>query len=208
MRETRHMIADRTPADARTPTPTEDAGATEALLLQAIAATYASPRDPLLDDLRSGRFAAALDALSDATGVAAPTLPPADATALQASYVDLFVSSGDGLAAPPYLGYAQDGELLGDTAEALGRFLKDEGIGTQETWTDLPDHVAAAAEAGVLLARHERTHAARDLLARWMRPWFDRYATSVADRDGSGFYGPLTTFLHATIREVTRGNGS
>lgn len=175
------------------------------LLLQIVAGVYASPGDALTADLESGTFDAAVQEVADAIGVDAPDVVPPNTLILQSSYVDLFVSSASGLSSPPYVGYAVDGELLGPTAVELGRFLEGHGIGTDPSWTDLPDHVAAVAEAASLLARDGHDEAARYVLAHFLFPWFDRYADRVASKDVSGFYGPLTRFLHASIREVRRG---
>ncbi len=181
---------------------------TLALVYNLIAAGYASPGDALRDDVDSGRFDAAVKNLAERLGVTPARSHEVAFDTLPAHYVDLFVSSATGLTSPPYLGYAVDGELLGPTAEAMGRFLLGHGVGITREWTDMPDHLAAIGEAGLFLLGMERTDAALELLERYVRPWFDRYATPVATKDVSGFYGPLTTCLHASIREVTRGNGS
>ncbi len=178
------------------------------LVYNLLAATFNSPREALFDDLRAGRIEVTADRLAHLLGSRAPVLKPTDLPRLEATYVDLFVSSLKGIAAPPYLGYAIDNELLGEAAEALGRTLESQGVGISPTWRDLPDHIAAVSEAGLFLLGIERVDASRELLARFMLPWFDRYAHVVADRDVSGYYGPLITFLHGSIREVTRGNGS
>lgn len=178
------------------------------LLLQIVAGVYASPGEALSADLEAGTFDAAVQQVADALGVDAPKVVHPQASSLPSSYVDLFVSSASGLSSPPYVGFAVDGELLGPTAVELGRFLEGHGIGTDPGWTDLPDHVAAVAEAAGLLARDGHDEAARYVLAHFLFPWFDRYADQVASKDVSGFYGPLTRFLHASIREVRRGTRS
>ena len=188
--------------------PKHQAADTLALVYNLIAASYASPGQALREDVESGRFDAALAALAKRLELAPVTLGDAAFDTLRAQYVDLFVSSGTGLTSPPYLGYAVDGELLGPAAEAMGRFLLAHDVGINLEWTDMPDHLAAIGEAGLFLLGMDRTDAALELLERYVRPWFDRYATAVATKDVSGFYGPLTTFMHASIREVTRGNGS
>lgn len=182
--------------------------ATVELLLQLVAGAYASPRDALAADLASGTFGAVVQDVADGLGVDAPDLGQPQVATLQSCYVDLFVSSARGLSSPPYVGYAVDDELLGPTAVELGRFLEGHGIGTDPGWTDLPDHLAAVAEAAGLLARDGHDEAARYVLTHFLCPWFDRYAAHVASKDVSGFYGPLTRFLHASIREVRRGNRS
>lgn len=194
------MAVNRTAAAPNTPHDTEGT----VLALQLVAGTYLTPGEPLRSDLASGAFAVATRHLAAAAAVELPTLGRPDVTALQSSYVALFVTSGGGLPAPPYVGYAVDGELLGPTAKRLKGFYDVHGITPNAEWGDLPDHVSAVAEAGVLLVDAGRPEAARTLLARFLLPWFERFAPAVEARDESGFYGPMTRFLHAAIREVTR----
>jgi len=174
------------------------------LLFQLIAGTYRSPGDALRHDLASGALAEARTALAEALDIDAPELQAPDWTTLQASYVDLFVSSGNGIAAPPYVGYAIDDELMGPSAQLLGAAFSDHGIELQDAWSDLPDHVAAVAEGGTLLAHGDRPEAAYALLEGYLAPWFERYAASIEAKDVSGFYAPMTKFLQAAIKEVTR----
>ncbi len=189
-------------------TPTTTDVAVLHLLLQLIAGTYRSPGDALRDDLASGALADACAALGEALDLDEPGLQAPDWTTLQAAYVDLFVSSGNGVAAPPYVGYAIDGELMGPSAQLLGAAFADFGIELQDAWSDLPDHVAAVAEGGTLLARSDRPEAAHALLEGYLAPWFERYAEAIEAKDVSGFYGPMTKFLQAAIKEVTRENRS
>ncbi len=172
------------------------------LAFQLVAATYRSPDAGLRDDLHSGAFEAAIAELAEAAGTTAPVLPKVDWPKLQTTYVALFVTNAAGVPAPPYVGLALDGELLGPSAEALKRFLAHHGVETAAGWHDLPDHVAAVAEAGVLLADAGRDDAACVLLERFLSPWFQRYASEVVAADDSGFYGPLTEFLGSFTSEV------
>jgi putative dimethyl sulfoxide reductase chaperone len=174
------------------------------LLLQLIAGTYRSPSAALRDDLASGALPEAYAALAEALDLDGPDVGAPEWGTLQAAYVDLFVSSGDGIAAPPYVGYAIDDELMGPSAQLLGAAFSDHGIELQDAWRDLPDHLAAVAEGGALLVRSDRPEAAQTLLAGYLAPWFERYATAIDTKDVSGFYGPVTKFLQAAIKEVTR----
>jgi len=185
---------------ARQATPADE---TVALALQVVAASYRSPDATLRDDLDSGAYAAALAALAEATGHRAPTLAGLDWPRIQAAYVALFVSNAGGIPAPPYVGLALDGELLGPSAEALKRFLAHHGVEATAAWHDLPDHLAAVAEAGTLLAAAGRDDVACVLLERFLSPWFQRYAPEVVAADVSGFYGPVTEFLGSILSEVS-----
>lgn len=200
-------VAPASTAAAAAPCATVDA-VTLDLLFQTIAATYRAPSEALHGDLRSGAFAAAVARLGAACGVTPPATPTGDLRDLQAAHVDLFVSSRRGVAAAPYVGVAIDGEVMGPASQQLGAAFAAYGIGLRDGWRDLPDHVAAVAEGGGLLVRADATDAARDLLAEFIAPWFERSAAAVAERDESGFYGPVTTFLATVVKEVARATRS
>ncbi len=174
------------------------------LLLQLVAGTLRSPGEALRDDLASGALHRAFDAVAEALDLDALTLETPTWTTLEAAYVDLFITSASGIAAPPYVGYAIDGELMGPSAQLLGAAFGDYGIELQDAWSDLPDHVAAVAEGGTLLVRSDQPEAAWTLTEGYLAPWFDRFATAIETKDVSGFYGPVTKFLQAAIKEVTR----
>lgn len=187
---------------------TSEDGALLGLLFELVAGIYRAPGEPLREDLDSGALLAALETVADATGVEAPELPSPAWPALQSSHVELFVSSPSGVAAPPYVGFAIDDEVMGPSAQLLGAAFADYGIEVQDTWRDLPDHLAAVAEGGALLVRSGRSDAALALLEGFVAPWFERYTDAVAERDTSAFYGPITHFLRRTIEEVTRESRS
>lgn len=182
--------------------PAPSAGAI-GIALQLVAATYRSPDAALRDDLDSGAFAAATAALAEATGTTPPALTEVDWPRLRSTYVALFVTNAGGVPAPPYVGLALDGELLGPSAAALRTFLAHHGVEVTAGWHDLADHVAAVAEAGALLAEAGRDDVACVLLERFLSPWFQRYAPDVVAADVSGFYGPLTEFLASCLSEVS-----
>ena len=174
------------------------------LLFQLIAATYRSPGESLEEDLASGALTRALAGLATATGRSAPEVAAPDLRVLQAGYVDLFVSSGRGIAAAPYVGAAIDGELMGPSAQQLGAAFAAYGIELTDAWRDLPDHIAAVAEGGSLLVRSDCADSARELLAEFVAPWFERSTAAIVARDETGFYGPVSRFLDGAIKEVTR----
>jgi len=174
------------------------------LALQLTATLYAAPAAALQRDLADGAIAEAVATLAAAASVPEPTFVAPDWATLQSSHVALFVSGWGGVAAPPYVGYAVDDELLGPTAEALAGLYRHHGLEVDPHWSDLPDHVAAVAEAGLLLLEAGRGDAATGLLVDFLSPWFQRYAAAVAAADVSGFYGPLTEFLSSVTSEVVR----
>jgi len=173
---------------------------------QVVAAAYRAPCDGLLDDLRSGRLAAVTDALAAWAGVSAPEAPHAlpDADALRAAHVALFVSRAGGVPAPPYVGMVRDRELMGPTVRRLREELARLGLRPRTDWRELPDHVAAVAEAVDLLLERGRVAAATGLVASYLAPWFDRYAEAVAVNDAGGLYGEITPFLRLVLDEATR----
>ena len=173
-------------------------------LLQLIAATYRTPGPALRRDLESGAFADACAALAEALDLTPPAFGPLDFGALQERHVTLFVSSGDGVVAPPYAGFAVDGELLGPTFQAMGGTFARYGIEVRTGWADLPDHVAAVAEGGGLLLQAGAVDGALEVVERYLAPWFQRYSAAVAAADGGGVCGALTPFLDAAIKEVVR----
>ena len=173
-------------------------------LLQLIAATYRTPGPALRADLESGAVADACGALADVLDLVPPSFGPLDFGALQERHVALFVSSGNGIVAPPYAGFAVDGELLGATFQAMGGTFERYGIEVRADWADLPDHVAAVAEGAGLLLETGALDGAVEGVARYLAPWFDRYAAAVAAADVGGVYGALTPFLDAAIKEVVR----
>lgn len=173
-------------------------------LLQLIAATYRTPSPALRADLESGAFADACGALADVLDLIPPAFGPLDFAALQERHVALFVSSGSGIVAPPYAGFAVDHELLGTTFQAMGGTFARYGIEVRGDWADLPDHVAAVAEGAGLLLEAGTVDGACEVLERYLAPWFDRYAAAVAAADVGGVYGALTPFLDAAIKEVVR----
>jgi TorA maturation chaperone TorD len=174
------------------------------LVFQLIAGAYASPSAALRGDLGSGAFGDALDALADGLGLAAPDVTNVAWASLQTAYVRLFVTSASGITAPPYVGLAIDDTLMGPSAQLLGSAFAEHGIELRDGWRDLPDHVAAVAEGGALLVQTGRGPAAAELLEHFVAPWFERFGAAIATDDASGFYGPLTRFLQAAIKEVLR----
>jgi putative dimethyl sulfoxide reductase chaperone len=173
-------------------------------LLQLIAAAYRTPGPALRADLESGAFADACGALAEALDLVAPDLGALEFGAVQERHVALFVTSGDGIVAPPYAGFAVDGELLGPTFQAMGGTFARYGIEVRGDWADLPDHVAAVAEGAGLLLAAGAADGALEVLERYLAPWFGRYAAAVAAADVGGPYGALTPFLDAAIKEVVR----
>lgn len=171
---------------------------------QVVAAVYRSPGEGLNDDLRSGRLSAVTDALAAYAGLEPPRGPhaPPPFEELRSTYVALFVSRAGGVPAPPYIGLVHDRELLGPSVTRLRADLESLGLRLRPEWNELPDHLAAVAEAVELMLEHGRVGAAVALTATYLVPWFARYADAVAEADASGFYGELSRFLRFVLKEV------
>lgn len=171
-------------------------------VFQLVAAAYRPPGAALHDDLEGGAFEELATRLAEDLEVAPPHVSGVALAVLRERHVALFVTNANGVAAPPYIGFAVDDELLGDTFQELGATFGRYGIEVQGGWRDLPDHVAAVAEGGALLLEAGHTEGAREVLTRYLAPWFARFAPAVAAADIGGFYGSLTPFLDAVIRKV------
>lgn len=172
---------------------------------QLAAAVIRTPCESLMDDLGSGRLARVTDALAAWAGAPRPRTPhaPPDAGALQAAHTALFVSRAGGVPAPPYLGLLRDPELMGASARRLCAELQGMGLRSHAAWRELPDHLAAVAEAADLLLERGRRAEAEDLARRYLAPWFDRYADAVAGADETGFYGEIAILLRRVLAEAS-----
>jgi putative dimethyl sulfoxide reductase chaperone len=171
------------------------------LLCDVVAGVFAPPSAGLRTDVEGGGLQEALGALAGDRH-SAPALPTLAWHEVQRQHTALFVSSLGGIAAPPYVGYALDNELLGPSAEGLKRFLAHHGVTPAPGWGDLADHLAAVAEAAALLIRAGRVDAGCLLVTRFLSPWFERFTASVQAADDSGFYGALCEFLRTMTSEV------
>jgi putative dimethyl sulfoxide reductase chaperone len=171
---------------------------------QIVAALYRSPSEGLRDDLESGRLRAVSDALARYAGLDAPQGPhaPPPFDTLGPVYVALFVSRAGGVAAPPYVGLVRDRQLMGPSVTRLRSDLEALGLRISPEWRELPDHLAAVAEAVELLLERGRVGAGMALAANYLSPWFARYADAVAEADASGFYGEMSRFLRTVLKEV------
>lgn len=173
-------------------------GATLELIGLLTAATFRSPGAALERDLQSGRLQAALDELARLGGQKPRRLPNVPLSELQASYTSLFVANPGGLPAPPYAGYARDGKLMGAAQQALENFYASHGLAVNDTWSELPDHLAAVGEAVALLSESD-PEGARSLALGYLRPWFERFGRTVGEEDETGFYGTICTLISQVL---------
>jgi len=169
------------------------------------AATFRSPGGALERDLASGRLQEALVELARERGLMPPKLPNVPLAELQSAYTSLFVANPGGLPAPPYAGYALDDKLMGEAQEALQSFYAEHGLAVDESWQELPDHLAAVGEAVALLSSQD-SQAARTLALGYLRPWLERYAGLVADEDPTGFYGTICQTLKQVLEAEYEAN--
>jgi len=169
------------------------------------AATFRSPGGALERDLASGRLQEALSELTLGRGLIPPKLPNVSLSELQSTYTNLFVANPSGLPAPPYAGYALDNKLMGEAQEALQAFYAEHGLAVNESWQELPDHLAAVGEAIALLSSQDPP-AARTLALGYLRPWLERYAGLVTDEDQTGFYGTICQTLKQVLEAEYEAN--
>ena len=160
-------------------------------LFSLIAALYRSPNDDFKDDIKSGRLQGVVDYLIATGGLEPIQIKPPSWQDLQAAYVQLFSTNPSGLVAPPYLAYAIDKEIYGKSYKELKEFYAQNGLVVKDDFLDLPDHIAAVAEACLLLLEKEKMQAVRDLSRKYFLPWFNKYATAINEID-KDFYGPLS----------------
>ncbi|TBH21422.1 TorD/DmsD family molecular chaperone [Thermus thermamylovorans] len=162
------------------------------------ASLFAPPGEALFRGFGAGTLEEALEELTGHP-VVLPRVPPEE---LQAAYTALFVANPRGVPAPPYAGYALDGELLGPSLHRLLAVYREGGLEVQESWRDLPDHLAALGEAIALLGPR-RPDLARRLLEEFLGPWLGRFGQAVKAHDPTGFYGTLVGLLEEAIHAKT-----
>ncbi|GLV47504.1 hypothetical protein TJA_06750 [Thermus sp. LT1-2-5] len=162
------------------------------------ASLFRPPGEALHRELYAGTLQ---DALEELVGhpVALPQVPLEE---LQAAYTLLFVSHPEGLPAPPYAGYALDGELFGPSYHRLLELYREGGLEVQETWRELPDHLAALGEA-IALLHPKRPDLARVLVQGFLSPWLQRFAQAVKAKDPTGFYAALVGLLEEVVHAKT-----
>ncbi|BDG26889.1 hypothetical protein TthSNM66_15250 [Thermus thermophilus] len=162
------------------------------------ASFFSPPGEALFRELYAGTLEEALEELTGHP-VALPKVAPRE---LQAAYTALFVTHPEGLPAPPYAGYALDGELFGPSFHRLQELYREGGLEVQATWRDLPDHIAAIGEAIALLAG-KNPHLAKRLAREFLKPWLDRFGPQVKTHDPTGFYATLVDLLQEAIHAKT-----
>lgn len=168
------------------------------LLGWVVASLFSPPGETLFRELSAGTLEEALEEL---TGHPV-ALPKAPLKELQAAYTALFVTNPHGLPAPPYASYALDGELFGPSYHRLLEIYREGGLEVQESWRDLPDHMAALGEAIALMAA-KRPDLAQRLVQEYLHPWLRRFGPGVKAHDTSGFYGPLVELLEEAVHAKT-----
>ena len=142
------------------------------------ASLFAPPGEAFFRELSAGTLEEALEELTGHP-VALPQVAPSE---LQAAYTALFVSNPSGLPAPPYAGYALDGELFGPSYHRLLELYREGGLEVQETW---------------------RPDLSRRLVQEFLHPWLKRFGPAVKAHDPTGFYRELVELLEEAIHAKT-----
>lgn len=162
------------------------------------ASLFAPPGEALFRELSAGTLEEALEELTGHP-VALPRVPPSE---LQAAYTALFVTNPRGLPAPPYAGYALDGEFFGPSYHRLLELYREGGLEVQATWRDLPDHLSALGEA-IALLNPRRPDLSYRLVQEFLHPWLERFGPAVKAHDPTGFYQALVGLLEEAIHAKT-----
>ncbi|WP_347241284.1 molecular chaperone TorD family protein [Thermus sp.] len=160
------------------------------------ASLFAPPGEALWRELQGGTLEEALSELKGSP----VALPRPSFAELQAAYTALFVTNPQGVPAPPYAGYARDGELLGPSYHRLLELYREGGLEVRESWRDLPDHLAALGEAMALLAP-KRPDLVERLAREFLHPWLQRFGEAVKAHDPTGFYAGAVNLLAEVIHE-------
>ncbi|WP_038056113.1 TorD/DmsD family molecular chaperone [Thermus amyloliquefaciens] len=158
------------------------------------ASLFAPPGEALFRELAAGTLEEALEELTGHP-VALPRVLPEE---LQAAYTALFVANPKGVPAPPYAGYALDGQLLGPSLYRLLELYREGGLEVQDSWRDLPDHLAALGEAIALLSP-VRPELAQRAATEFLLPWLEGFTQAVKDHDPTGFYAQLVDLLKEAL---------
>jgi len=167
-----------------------------------IAALFRSPNDDFKDDVESGRLQSVVDYLSDLAGLEPSQINPPNWQDLQVTYVQLFLTNPSGIPAPPYLAYAIDNEIYGKSYKELKEFYTQNDLIVKDDYLDLPDHLAAVAEACLLLLSEEKLGAVTELSKKYFLPWFEKYSSEINEID-KVFYGPLSVLCQELLRRLT-----
>ncbi len=158
---------------------------------------------------------------------AASLLPPLsryieteDAEALAVAYTRLFMGPPEVLA-PPYASCYLDGErfVMGPSVVEIKKFYDSAGLGLDDDFTEMPDHVSAMLEflyylnfrMAVAVAagnpdEHEAmAHLQGRFLEKYMKPWIPDFCEKITRADRHPFYTGLAQSLAALIGDGFSG---
>ena len=146
------------------------------------------------------RLAAALDVgLFEDVLVAQPTLD-----ALSVEHTRLFVGPGEH-PCPPYESVYRDvepdqeyGPVKGQSTDAVRRWYLEYGLATDESWSDLADHVSVELEFAGYLAAIDEDEALEQFKNEHLREWLPEFL----DRVESATREPFYAVLAAATREL------
>jgi TorA maturation chaperone TorD len=142
---------------------------------------------------------------------------PAEAVGgkLAEDYTQLFLVPGDRISLNESVHRGEEGSLLGESTVQVERFIRALGLHLDESWTELPDHLAIEFEVMRRMAGREadlwegedREAASRCIaqqtafLDEHINPWVPRICAAIELRTGTVFYRELARMTAALIRE-------
>lgn len=163
-----------------------DGGSADSLASQltVLARCWQEPDERLGEALEAGLFA---DAIREEPSV----------RALQAEYTRLFVGPGDH-PCPPYESVYRNrepdqelGQVLGASTAAVRKWYLEYGVSVDESWHDLPDHVAAELEFAGHLAAGGEDDALDRFCAEHLQVWLPEFLERVESHADEAYYTVL-----------------
>ncbi|UWG46622.1 putative component of anaerobic dehydrogenase [Halanaeroarchaeum sp. HSR-CO] len=158
-----------------------------------VASCWRRPDEQLRAALESGLFEASLS-----------ERPPLKR--LRVEHMRLFDGPGEH-PCPPYESVYRDAEpdeelgpVMGPSTEAVTRWYAEYGL-SAESWSDLPDHVAAELEFAGWLSAHGETQAMERFLDEHPREWMPAFLDGVESATTEPFYAVLADATRELIGE-------
>ena len=139
---------------------------------------------------------------------------------LEASYVSLFISNREGIAAPLYHscytgpeGTQSESLLMGEPAVEMRKRLASSGLALDEDLNQLPDHLCIEIEYLYFLLDEEwhkgnqsRLAEPKDFAGDWMLPWVRQFQERLKAGEENGFYSLVAGLLVELLSVITGRN--
>ena len=126
------------------------------------------------------------------------TMDDSALTALQNSYVRLFINALPQIPCPPYGSFYLEGTLMGASTLRLRRLYGEYGFETEE----MPDHIAVELEfmaALWSLPEHDLVKTDQDFLRDQLKQWTPEFFSQIEKSDTMGFYKEVARYAQKII---------